>query len=185
MDTKRTIQLVGLLSLSSLAGCAGVMINAIEKSIGTGKPYAEMLPFLPPIQPGNYRIFIYRSETSTNYSLRYGMGIVKNPANCLLDETPIRLIWEAFHYIDIPAGNHEVSCGNVYSEEGFFGKPKWQRGENKISIAGTASDTTYVRIDAVDGKAAPKLVEKSVSIVEISKLPFQKARIADASGSHI
>jgi len=61
--------LTAAIMLSMLSGCAGMMVDAIERSQATDKPYAEMAANLSPPSNGDGRLFIYRTEASTKTSL--------------------------------------------------------------------------------------------------------------------
>jgi len=171
-----------LYTLALLSGCMGMMADSIAKSWVTGETYEEMAATLPQPKEGSGRLFIYRSATSTKSSLKYGIGLVKNSTLCTIDDTVYELIWEVFRYIDLPKGEHVVTCGrDVLQKRDFWtSKPYYQRGANKILVSVPNVTDVFVRVEATELPPyfQPVLVESAQGREEILKLQYQK------EGSH-
>ena len=163
--------------MTLLSGCVGMIIDSIGKPMATKDTYGEMLSTLTPIKNGSGRLYIYRTENSTKTYLIIGVGLSKNTVLCTVDNTVYDLIWEAFKYIDLPEGTHEVTCGiDVTKERNIFtGQRYFQRGVNKIQISISNGNETFVRVDVVEENPffQPIPVENSQGHKEIFELPYQ------------
>jgi hypothetical protein len=167
-----------------LSGCAGMMVDSMGKSWATDKTYNEMVSTLPVMAGGKGRVYIYRTESSTKSSLRYGYGIAKNPTFCTVGNTAYELIWEAFKYIEFPEGQYEVSCGNdIRKRDGIFSH-KFQKGENFIVLAISSGSEVFIRADAIKEKPffQPILVKPEQAHEEMLNLPYQNRVFAMPGG---
>lgn len=167
-----------LFALALLSGCAGMVADSIARSIATDKTYGEMATTLPPLTDGNGRLYIYRTAASTKSSLYYGIGIMKNPTLCTIDDTAYEIIYEVFKYFDLPMGQHEITCGLdvLKKSDRWSGKQYYQKGANKVQISIVNGAETFVRVDLVESKPAfqPLIVDNEQGRTEIVNLPYQK-----------
>jgi hypothetical protein len=163
-----------------LSGCAGMMADSFTKSVITGKTYSELAPLPTPINSDG-RVYIYRTEDSTKSSIQYGAGIRKNHMYCAVDDQVYYLLWEAFTYQDLTSGEHEVSCGDVYKNTEMFTprNKRYQRGTQKLQVLVRKNEALYVRIDLLDNKETPVLVDADIAKSEISNLPIIKSRVSE------
>ncbi len=146
-----------------ISGCAGMLADAMVKATSTGKTYAELAPIPAPINSDG-RVYIYRTEASTKNSLVYGKGVSKNYLFCVVDDQGFWLLWDVFMYKDLPSGLHEVSCS----------KKARQRGTQKLLLSVQNNKELYVRIDIIENKLTPILVDAAIAKSEISNLPLLK-----------
>jgi len=165
MKTIAKLLIVTYISIS-LSGCAGMIADSIVRAQATGKTYAELAPIPAPIKSEG-RIYIYRTDASTKNTLVYGKGISKNYVYCVVDNRGFWLLWDVFIYKDLPSGSHEVSCS-----------PKSrQRGTQKLQLSVQNSKELYVRIDIIENKLTPILVEPEIAKSEISNLPLLESAV--------
>lgn len=187
---KSSLQLIVALIflISSLSGCAGLLLDAGGRSDATDKTYSEMRATLAKPVDGNGRLYIYRTKTSTKSSLQLFYGVAKNPTYFTVDDTAEELIWEAFKYIDVPEGYHEVTCGEDVLKgipsiwNGYKGK--FQKGQNKIQVLVSNGSETFIRLDAVKEEPffQPIIVTVDQGREEMSNLPYQNKKFAVAGG---
>ena len=165
-----------VLTASMLSGCMGLLADSITKSIATGDKYSEMAASIVPPSGNDGRLYIYRTEASTKTGLRYGIGLVKNPTVCTVDDDASELIWETFKYFDLPSGQHQITCGSdvVKSTDFWSGKRHYQRGANKVEISVSSQSETYIRVESVDGVLKPVIVENAQGRAEIAEIAYQK-----------
>ena len=168
--------------LALLAGCVGAMVESLAYSQVTGQNFSETKAGLPSPAAGNGRLYIYRTEASTGLSFEYGIGFVRNPVLCTVDDDVYEIIWEAFRYFDLPTGQHEITCGEDVvdiSKDGVFSLSRgrhFQRGKNKIHVLISEASETFLRVDVTAEKPhfEPISVKAEQAQKEISDLPYQK-----------
>ena len=160
MKTIAKILIVACCSIF-MSGCAGMIADAMVKATSTGKTYAELAPIPAPINSDG-RVYIYRTETSTKNSAVYGKGISKNYLFCVVDDQGFWLLWEVFMYKDLPSGLHEVSCSTKSR----------QRGTEKLTLEVENNKELFVRIDLIENKLTPILVDAAIAKSEIFNLPL-------------
>lgn len=178
---------IALLSVVSLlSSCGGLVLDAATKSMVTGGTYGEMAEKLPPPSARRGRVYIYRTETSTKMSLQYGVGLIKHPTFCTVDDFAYELIWEAFRYFDLREGNHEITCGDdiLKKSEFWSGKNHFQRGKNKVQVFVPSGSEIFVRVDSVKEKPffQPVVVRAEEGRLEMLKLPYQKGQYSRSVG---
>ena len=188
LSLKYIIRLTVILFIPALlSGCAGPFVDSLGKSMISGKTYGEMINTLPPISDGNGRLYFYRTKASTKseYLFSYGnnYGLAKNPTLCTIDDTAYEIIWEVFRYVDLPVGNHEVTCGIDVLKEGNK-KYNYQRGVNKIQISISNTADTFVRVDGAKEKPffQPILVNREQARKEMYILPHQNGMFVYRDG---
>jgi hypothetical protein len=166
-------------TLVLVSGCAGMWADSMARSWVTGETYANMAASHPQIKEGYGRLFLYRVGTSTDSSLEYGIGLVKNPTLCTVDNAVYEIIWEVYRYIDLAEGSHVITCGSdvISKNEHFSSKNNFQRGANQISVVVKNSAEIFVRVD-LTGKQPPyfkpTLVDSGQGQTEILNLQYQK-----------
>jgi hypothetical protein len=138
-----------------LTGCAGMMVDAMYRSGATGNTYSEMKDEILPPSKGSGRLYLYRTELSTKTS--YGPGNIggssKNIAWCDLDGNEFMLLWETFFFVDLPEGQHKISCLSAYMRDVFSNSRNDKLRNtsiNEIDISITNSSETFVRLDATE-----------------------------------
>ena len=177
---RSTAELIVIIFLPfSLAGCAGMIMDAAKKADATGDTYGKMKETLALPTRSNGRLYIYRTPNSTNYSIQYGIGLQKNTTYCTIDDSAYELIWETFKYFDLAEGSHEISCGKdvLKKVEFWSGKIKFQQGKNKLKVMILNSSEVFVRVDGTIESPyfQPVLVNSEQGNKEIFNLPYQKA----------
>ncbi len=161
----KTIEKLFIVTCISLfvSGCAGMVADGMVKSTSTDKTYAELAPLPDPINSEG-RIYIYRTKASTKNRMVYGKGISKNYMFCVIDDQGFWLLWDVFMYKDLLPGLHEISCSTKAR----------QRGTQKLQLLVQENKELYVRIDIIENKITPILVEAAIAKSEISNLPRLK-----------
>ncbi|MCP3891683.1 MAG: hypothetical protein GY702_22860 [Desulfobulbaceae bacterium] len=162
MNTIAKLTIVTCISIV-ISGCAGMLADGMVRATSTGETYAELAPIPTPINTDG-RIYIYRTESATKNSLEYGKGISKNYIFCVVDDQGFWLLWEVFMYKDLPPGLHEISCSTKAS----------QRGTQKLQLSLQENNELYVRIDVIENKITPVLVDAAIAKAELSNLPLLK-----------
>ena len=171
----RFIAVLSALALLSGCGAGGLLVDSMGKTMVTDKTYGEMATALPPPTDGKGRLYIYRTEASTKTSLHYGIGFEKNPTLYTVDNIAYELIWEAFKYIDLPEGQHEVTCGrDIVKKVDFWGRGYFQKGENRIQVSILNASETFIRVDGTKEKPffKPCTVNRSHPIQPLSWIQF-------------
>lgn len=141
-----------------LTGCAGMMVDALYRSGATGNTYSEMKDEILPPSEGMGRLYLYRTESSTKTS--YGPGNIggssKNRAWCDLDGNEFMLLWESFFFLDLPEGQHKISCLSTYMRDVFSDSRDETLANasiNEIDISISNSAETFVRLDATEASS--------------------------------
>jgi len=169
-----------------LGGCVGILVDSMAKSMATEETFSEMVSKFASLKDGSGRLYIYRTEASTKTSIAINIGLVKNPTLCTVNDTAYELIWEAFRCVNLPEGQHEITCGSdVLKNVDFWsGRRHYQRGANKIKISILSGVETYVRVDGIGEKPyfQPVLVENMQGREEIFELPYQTGAFAEPGG---
>gem|GEM_PF-4236408 len=120
---------------------------------------------MPGIPPGTGRLIVYIPARSfTLNAVEIGTGALRIFA---IDSDVCGVIEAAFMYVDVPAGNHNMSTGDM---EMLFGKFRRGKYETNVRVAG--GGLTYVRIDIVDRHLAPRLIDAATAEEELAKLPL-------------
>ena len=158
-----------------------MIVDSIVESKLTGKTYSELKTSIPLQGEGKGRLFMYRNADSTNASLQLNIGIVKNRIHCVVDDDVYWLLWEVFMYRDMTASTHEISCGgrkDVHFDTDFWsGKRHYKRGSQKLEVTVQENQVLYVRIDIINGKPTPVLIDTELAKTQISELPIQTGEL--------
>lgn len=172
------VVLASLAIMALVSGCAGIIIDSVTRAKVTGDTYDELINKLKSPEDGNGRIYIYRTESSTKNSLVYGIGIMKNLTFCTVDNNAFELIWESFRYYDLPAGQHEVTCGVdvIKVEDEWSGKHHYEKGVNKIVVPVFNNSEIFIRVELIKEKPyyKPIIVDVEEGKKEIKILPLQE-----------
>jgi len=155
-------------SLSGCGGAVGLAVGAIGRSVSIGDDYATWKSSMPAIQPGTGRLVVYITGRSfTLYSTQMAMGGSRMFA---VDNDVCGVIEDSFMYHDVPAGDHEVSAGDMIM---LFGR--FRRGKYSIKIKVADGRATYLRFDPAaseDAGPAPRVVDAATAETEMAKLPI-------------
>jgi hypothetical protein len=151
----------------------------------SGPTYSSLQSTIPPIPPGEARIFLY---TSFEYANALALEI-------LVDGKRIRSIDEkGVFFVDLPSGPHSVICTkcaepsnvHVLSESlgvgaiaynAMFGADKGQ----VIRIAVTEGERCYVDIEAAAGAPRMVLIDPAQGRQEILDLPYIGGSVAGSA----
>jgi hypothetical protein len=153
------------LTLGSCGGVAGLAVGAIGRSAGTGGDYVSWKSAMPGIQRGTGRLLVYATGRSMSlYTISMATGGVREFA---VDKDVCGVIEDAFMYVDVPPGDHDISADDM---EMLFGKFRRGKFDTRIKVSDGA--ITYLRIDNVDGHLAPRLVDAATAEAEMAKLPL-------------
>lgn len=166
------ISFIALLSLClSLTGCGGglvgVAVSAAGRSAGTGDDYASWKSTMPAIPPGTGRLVVYIPNRASGISaFEIGAG---GRQMFGVDKDVCDVIGGAFMYVDVPAGDHDVSVNDMQM---LFGR--FRRGKYTMKMKITDGRVTYLRFDAAteDAGTAPRVVDAATAEAEMAKLPL-------------
>jgi hypothetical protein len=188
--TKVVTQVTSMLGiLALLSGCAGMLQDSIGRSMSTGDTYNEMAKALPPPSKGMGRLYIYRTEKSTASHLTgnpvSGMTIRKSISSCDIDGSEFRVMWKTFAYVDLPEGQHKVSCPSTFLKALYSNPSKaaLYASTNLIEVTISHASDVFVLLDiTMEGKSVvdsifqPILVNSIQARKEIAELPhYEKA----------
>lgn len=166
-----------------LGGCTGMMMNSLSYSMHTGESYSEIVKTLPPPKEGMGRLYIYRTVASTASSISYGVGIHKHIAVCDLDGKQFNITWESFFYVDLPQGQHEITCPVDYVKKRKLNTSNTALYEHTDTLHFSISNAldAFVVLDLAmkDGEIAtdiyqPILVDSTQATKEMMELPIYK-----------
>jgi hypothetical protein len=151
--------------LSGCGGVAGLAVGAMGRSAGTGNDYATWKTSMTPPQRGSGRFIVYVKDRELTLSaIQMTAGGQRIFA---VDKDVCGVIESAFMYVDVPAGDHDMSTGDM---EMLFGK--FRRGKYETRIRVGDGGTTYVRVDVTDGHYALRAVDAATAEAELAKLPL-------------
>ena len=140
MNNDRRI-LATLLVLLSISGCA------------SDPMFDEFARSMPPVPADDGRIYIYRITT---------VGDVIRPSVRIDGEPVARTIPNGFFYVDLPAGEYEISAA--------------RNTENVLPVRLETGDEKYVRLDVTIGIASwlitPMLVSADVANKEMKNTAY-------------
>ncbi len=160
------------------SGCAQIMsaaiIDGLNRNDWTGKPYSVVAATLPAPPPGHGRIFLYRTKRSTTTESEYNKVLTKNVFYCMLDERLHKIVWEAFLPVVWEAGTFMFSCGGIVAWTDTLGREKLNPvGTQQLELNVRPQQDLYVRIDLVDNKPTPRLVDANTARAEMANLEIQ------------
>lgn len=171
--------LIIITSVNLMSGCGGMWADSMARSWVTGESFEEMSASHPQAAAGNARVFFYRTSSSTISSLKYGVGLVKTPVLCAIDDTVYEIIWEAYRYVDLAEGKHVITCAsNVkVGKKSLYSKAYFPNDTKQISLVVGNLPEIFVRVDTTSKEPPafqPTLVDSAQARLEILKLQYQK-----------
>ena len=173
MYARRMFVALMCLSLNSCVLVATHVVGSAMRSGEVGDKFASWQAGTPPIPAGMGRVIVYPGGSRSFVYEETGIG--RGGEQLLtVDRDVCTVLGHSFIFLDLPAGPHRVTAGDVSELAGY------QIGINKLDLNVAVGTVTYVRIDKqvtgtfTQSRYFPTAVAPASAVAELTDFPIYK-----------